>query len=129
METSCLQDNGAVLTESPLTRLLLAAQSPDEVVDDVSALFGDVLTEQSQDDSVPGFHAAVTAPDAVPAEHDEVGAQIVSRVLEYVMQAQPDPVEAPRKSDGEAEGAVRPLAMKLAQNVCVLDPGFGLRVD
>ena len=112
----------------PLRGGLSALQTPREVFYDIRAGLQDVLSQEPAGDRVLSFDPAVTAAHPVAAEHHEIGANVVARVLEDVVQGEADRREVHTEADAVAEDALQPLAMERLQQRPITNASFRTRV-
>jgi len=87
-----------------------------------------VLAQELADDLISSLDAAVAATHAVTAEHHQIPPDVVSWMLEHMVEREPQPLEAPAESDRVAEGALLPFAMERIQQRPIANSRFRLRV-
>lgn len=105
-----------------------SAQPIPDVHEDVGALLDDVLAQELAGDRVSSFDAPVAAGSPVAAQHHQIPADVIARVLEDVVQREAEWLEVRPETDRPADRAFLPLAMERLQERSIANASLRLRV-
>ena len=113
----------------PLRSGLSAPQAPREVFQDVRSLRGDVLAQELAGDRISSLDAAVTASGSRAADHHQISAHVIPRMLEDMVERQPHRREVHTEADAPAEDALFPLVMERLEQRPITNASLRTRVS